>query len=62
MKRTKESYYKYHPEWEQRQGVSGLKDFDGEDLGKIYYFFKISVKIWKNLSKKIIDFEARIKF
>lgn len=33
MKRTKETFYKYHPEWEIRQGVSGLRNFDGEDLG-----------------------------
>ena len=32
MKRTKEAYFRNHPEWETRQGVSGLRDFDGEDL------------------------------
>ena len=34
MKRTKEAYFRYHPDPSQREGLSGLKDFDGEDLGK----------------------------
>ena len=32
MKRTKEAYFRPHPDSEIRKGVSGLKDFDGEDL------------------------------
>ncbi|KAM3138235.1 hypothetical protein pb186bvf_009714 [Paramecium bursaria] len=32
MKRTKESFFREHPEWEKRQGLSGLREFDGEDL------------------------------
>lgn len=32
MKRTREAIFREHPEWVERQGVSGLKEFDGEDL------------------------------
>ncbi|CAD8202249.1 unnamed protein product [Paramecium octaurelia] len=32
MKRTKETIFREHPDWQQRQGISGLKEFDGEDL------------------------------
>ncbi|CAK57386.1 unnamed protein product (macronuclear) [Paramecium tetraurelia] len=32
MKRTKETFFREHPDWQYRQGVSGLKEFDGEDL------------------------------
>lgn len=32
MKRTRETIFRDHPDWQQRQGVSGLKEFDGEDL------------------------------
>mmetsp|Transcript_61317 Transcript_61317/g.85304 ORF Transcript_61317/g.85304 Transcript_61317/m.85304 type:complete len:89 (+) Transcript_61317:78-344(+) len=32
MKRTKETYFRYHPQAGDREGMSGLKDFDGEDL------------------------------
>lgn len=32
MKRTKETFFREHPEWQERQGVSGLREFDGEDL------------------------------
>ncbi|CAD8195130.1 unnamed protein product [Paramecium octaurelia] len=32
MKRTKETIFRQHPDWQQRQGISGLKEFDGEDL------------------------------
>ena len=32
MKRTREAIFREHPEWQQREGVSGLKEFDGEDL------------------------------
>eukprot|EP01016_Furgasonia_blochmanni_P028319 TRINITY_DN2976_c0_g1_i5.p1 TRINITY_DN2976_c0_g1~~TRINITY_DN2976_c0_g1_i5.p1 ORF type:complete len:313 (+),score=68.80 TRINITY_DN2976_c0_g1_i5:76-939(+) len=32
MKRTKETFFRQHPEPDQREGLSGLKEFDGEDL------------------------------
>ncbi|CAD8212459.1 unnamed protein product [Paramecium octaurelia] len=32
MKRTKETFFRKHPDWQKRQGVSGLKEFDGEDV------------------------------
>jgi len=32
MKRTKETFYKEHPHFAEREGVSGCKEFDGEDL------------------------------
>lgn len=32
MKRTKETFFRYHPGWEDREGVSGCREFDGEDL------------------------------
>lgn len=32
MKRTKEAYFRYHPDWQNREGVSGCREFDGEDL------------------------------
>ena len=35
MKRTKETYFRYHPEWQNREGVSGCREFDGEDLSNI---------------------------
>jgi hypothetical protein len=35
MKRTKEAYFRPHHEPEQNEGCSGLKEFEGEDLGKI---------------------------
>jgi len=34
MKRTKESYHRYHPDWDKTNGCSGAKEFEGEDLGK----------------------------
>lgn len=33
MKRTKELYFRPHPEPPMRAGISGAKEFDGEDLG-----------------------------
>lgn len=33
MKRTKETFYRYHPDPSDREGVSGCREFDGEDLG-----------------------------
>lgn len=35
MKRTKETIFREHPQWQERQGVSGLQKFDGEDEGII---------------------------
>lgn len=32
MKRTKETFFRYHPKWEDREGLSGCREFDGEDL------------------------------
>jgi hypothetical protein len=33
MKRTKELFFREHPKnWQEREGVSGLREFDGEDL------------------------------
>lgn len=33
MKRTKETFYKNQPHFSERDGLSGCKEFDGEDLG-----------------------------
>ena len=33
MKRVKETIFKEHPDWQKREGVSGLRNFDGEDRG-----------------------------
>jgi len=33
MKRIKESYFRQHPDWDKTEGCSGLKEFEGEDLG-----------------------------
>ena len=38
MKRTKEGYYREHPEWDKTYGCSGAKEFEGEDLSNIYNF------------------------
>ncbi|KRX10226.1 hypothetical protein PPERSA_07311 [Pseudocohnilembus persalinus] len=32
MKRTKEAYFRPHQQPEQTEGMSGLREFDGEDL------------------------------
>jgi len=32
MKRVQERWNCPHPQWEERLGLSGLKEFDGEDL------------------------------
>lgn len=32
MKRTRETIFREHPPADYRNGVSGLKEFDGEDL------------------------------
>ena len=32
MKRVQERWNNPHPYWEERAGVSGAKEFDGEDL------------------------------
>lgn len=34
MKRTRETIFNGHPDWHEREGVSGCKEFDGEDLRK----------------------------
>ena len=36
MKRTKEHWNKPQPPAEDRTGISGLKEFDGEDLSIIF--------------------------
>jgi len=38
MKRTKETFYQYQPHYSEREGISGLKEFDGEDLGTFFSF------------------------
>ena len=35
MKRTRETIFREHPPADLRNGVSGLKEFDGEDLRKL---------------------------
>jgi hypothetical protein len=35
MKRTQEKWNNPHPYWQERLGVSGLKEFDGEDLSNL---------------------------
>jgi len=44
MKRTKETFFREHPNYQQRQGVSGLKEFDGEDLCKLLIKCRIRFK------------------
>jgi hypothetical protein len=39
MKRTKETYFRYHPDWMNREGMSGCREFDGEDLSDLFKFF-----------------------
>jgi len=34
MKRVKESFFREHPLWNNTEGCSGAKEFEGEDLGK----------------------------
>lgn len=43
MKRVKESFFREHPLWNNTEGCSGAKEFEGEDLGK---------DIVKNISRK----------
>ena len=31
MKRTKEAYFREHPEWQQTAGISGVTTLEGED-------------------------------
>jgi len=33
MKRVKESFFREHPLWNNTEGCSGAKEFEGEDLG-----------------------------
>lgn len=37
MKRTKETFFRYHPDWVDREGMSGCREFDGEDLSLLYF-------------------------
>ena len=39
MKRTRELIHREHPDWEKRDTISSLRDFDGEDLCKLNYKF-----------------------
>jgi hypothetical protein len=39
MKRVKESYYREHPNWNDQEGLSGCKEFEGEDLCIIFLAF-----------------------
>lgn len=34
MKRVKESFFREHPLWNNTEGCSGAKEFEGEDLCK----------------------------
>ena len=43
MKKTKETYFRPFPDWNKTEGCSGLKEFEGEDLGK--YILLISFLI-----------------
>lgn len=52
MKRTKELYYRPHPLWQDREGVSGCTKLDGEDE---------SFLILKGFLNQIIDFDFRNK-
>jgi hypothetical protein len=49
MKRTRETIFREHPEWQQREGVSGLKEFDGEDLCTI-------------VNSILLEYDARSKY
>ena len=53
MKRTKETYFREHPDWNVRQGVSGLRDFDGEDLRMA---FIIIFSYYAKTRKVIVEF------
>jgi len=48
MKRTKETFYRYHPNPVDRDGVSGCREFDGEDLeyDSRTQYYKTQQKNW----------------
>lgn len=33
MKRTKEAYFREHPEWQKTEAMSGVVELEGEDRG-----------------------------
>jgi hypothetical protein len=45
MKRTRETIFREHPDWMARDGVSGCKEFDGEDLCKYLAFYNYLKRI-----------------
>jgi len=55
MKRTKETFYKHQPHYSEREGMSGLKEFDGEDLGN-FPFIK-----WQ-MSNKSLEHDSRKEY
>ena len=59
MKRTKETFFRYHPHPAEREGVSGCKEFDGEDL---YYdsrnqYYKDQQANWVNQQRQERDWK-----
>eukprot|EP00825_Cyclidium_porcatum_P035216 TRINITY_DN3694_c0_g1_i1.p1 TRINITY_DN3694_c0_g1~~TRINITY_DN3694_c0_g1_i1.p1 ORF type:complete len:146 (-),score=40.23 TRINITY_DN3694_c0_g1_i1:238-675(-) len=50
MKRTKEAYYRQHPEWKLMEGCSGIKELEGEDLS-----YDSRQKYNKDLQRKWIE-------
>jgi len=61
MKRTKETFYTSQPNFSERQGVSGCKEFDGEDLtfdSRIQYN-KTQQKQWIEQQKNEKDMEKQ---
>ena len=44
MKRTKETFFRDHPHHTEREGVSGCKEFDGEDLGNAILYMNFCAK------------------
>ena len=62
MKRTRELQYRFHPEWQTRDTISSLRDFDGEDLCNLYiYQNMIQESTSRNNNKKISFCKNRMK-
>ena len=56
MKRTRELQYRFHPEWQTRDTISSLRDFDGEDLRNFYIFQNMIQGLTSRNNNKNISF------
>ena len=55
MKRTKELYFRPHPDYREREGISGVTYLDGEDRGRMDYVLiglLISIQ-WQNSTREL---------